>query len=90
LYYLKVKVKKIMLKIRLKRLGRKKRAFYKIVLMKSLSKRNGKSIEDLGYYDPFSKLLKINKHKVVHYINCGAYPTDTVRHLLLKSIFQNF
>jgi len=42
-----------MLKIRLKRLGRKKKAFYKLVLMPNLAKRDGKSIEDLGYYDPF-------------------------------------
>ena len=51
-----------MLKIRLKRLGRKKKAFYKLVLMPNLAKRDGKSIEDLGYYDPFKKLLHLKKH----------------------------
>jgi small subunit ribosomal protein S16 len=45
-----------MLKIRLKRSGRKGQAFYKIVLMENLSRRDGKSIQELGYYDPLKKL----------------------------------
>jgi len=73
-----------MLKIRLKRTGRKNNPFYRIVLMENLSKRNGKSIAELGYYDPIKKVIifdKVNLHK---YINVGAYPTDTVRHLIYK------
>ena len=75
-----------MLKIRLKRTGRKARPFYRIVLMENLSRRDGKSIAELGYYDPLKKLLKFNKVLLHKYVNCGAYPTDTVRHLIYKMI----
>jgi|EP01033_Poteriospumella_lacustris_P023475 small subunit ribosomal protein S16 len=73
-----------MLKIRLKRLGRKKKAFYKLVLMLNLAKRDGKSIEDLGYYDPFKKLLHLKKDRLLFYLKNGASPTNTVRHLIKK------
>nr|YP_009545366.1 ribosomal protein S16 [Mallomonas splendens]AYO28520.1 ribosomal protein S16 [Mallomonas splendens] len=75
-----------MLKIRLKKLGRKNKPFYRIVLMENLSKRDGKSIVELGYYDPISKSLNIDKISLHKYINCGAYPTDTIRHLIYKMI----
>jgi small subunit ribosomal protein S16 len=75
-----------MLKIRLKRSGRKGQAFYKIVLMENLSRRDGKSIQELGYYDPLKKIIKIDRIAFKHYIDCGAYPTDTVRHLMYKLI----
>jgi small subunit ribosomal protein S16 len=78
-----------MLKIRLKRTGRKKKPFYKIVLMENLSKRDGKSIAELGYYDPLRKILTFDKIALHKYINCGAYPTDTVRHLISKMIMEN-
>jgi len=73
-----------MLKIRLKRSGRKGKPFYRIVLMESLSKRDGKAILELGYYDPFKKIIKMDKAEIHKYINYGAYPTDTVRHLIYK------
>jgi small subunit ribosomal protein S16 len=75
-----------MLKIRLKRAGRKKKAFYKIVLMENLSKRDGKSLADLGYYDPIKKLLHFDTLTLYKYINFGAYPTNTVRHLIYQII----
>ena len=75
-----------MLKIRLKRTGRKNKPFYKIVLMENLSKRDGKSICELGYYDPIKKVMNFNKTELHKYINCGAYPTDTVRHLIYKML----
>ena len=75
-----------MLKIRLKRTGRKNKPFYKIVLMENLSKRDGKSVEELGFYDPLKKLISFNTLKVHKYINEGAYPTNTVRHLIYKSL----
>jgi len=50
-----------MLKIRLKRTGRKSKPFYKIVLMENLSKRDGKSIAELGYYIPFVNFLNLIK-----------------------------
>ena len=75
-----------MLKIRLKRTGRKSKPFYRIVLMENLSKRDGKSICELGYYDPIKKVMNFNKTELHKYINCGAYPTDTVRHLIYKML----
>lgn len=78
-----------MLRIRLKRIGRKKKPFYRIVLMESLSKRDGKSIIELGYYDPIRKLLNFDKVNLVKYINLGAYPSNTVRHLISKMINEN-
>ena len=71
-----------MLKIRLKRAGRKNRPYYKIVLMRNLSKRDGKAIVDLGYYNPLLKETYIEKALIYKYINCGAQPTSTVRHLI--------
>lgn len=75
-----------MLKIRLKRIGRKNRPFYKIVLMENLSKRNGKSIAEIGHYDPISKNINFEKTILQKHINNGAYPTNTVRHLIYKMI----
>jgi small subunit ribosomal protein S16 len=73
-----------MLKIRLKRTGRKKKPFYKIVLMENLSRRDGKAILELGYYDPIKKLIHFDKLNLHKYLNHGAYPTDTVRHLIYQ------
>ena len=73
-----------MIKIRLKRTGRKNKPFYRIVLMENLSKRDGKSIAELGYYDPLQKRVSFNKLELYKYLNNGAYPTATVRHLIYK------
>jgi small subunit ribosomal protein S16 len=75
-----------MLKIRLKRTGRKNNPFYRIVLMENLSKRDGKAIAELGYYSPLTKEIKFDTLNLHKYINCGAYPTDTVRHLIYKTL----
>lgn len=75
-----------MLKIRLKRTGRKHKPFYRIVLMENLSKRDGKAIAELGYYDPIQKILKFNKSLLHKYINYGAYPTNTMRHLISQMV----
>ena len=77
-----------MLKIRLKRAGRKKKPFYRVVLMESLSKRDGKAVEELGYYDPIKKIIDLNKDLLYKYLNVGAYPTDTMRHLIFKMLDQ--
>jgi small subunit ribosomal protein S16 len=77
-----------MLKIRLKRAGRKKKPFYRVVLMESLSKRDGKAIQELGYYDPIKKIIDLNKDLLYKYLNVGAYPTDTMRHLISKMLDQ--
>lgn len=73
-----------MLKIRLKRAGRKKKAFYKIVLMRNVGRRDGKAILELGFYDPFQNLLKFDRSNLLKYLKAGAHPTATVRHLIYK------
>lgn len=73
-----------MLKIRLKRIGSKKKPFYKIVLMENTYKRDGKVILNLGYYNVFKKIINLNKILLIKAIKNGAYPTNTVRHLIYK------
>jgi small subunit ribosomal protein S16 len=75
-----------MLKIRLKRIGRKRKPFYRIVLMENLARRDGKSIAQLGYYDPLTKILNFDNIALHKYLNHGAYPTNTVRHLIYKML----
>jgi ribosomal protein S16 len=56
--------------------------------MENLSKRDGRSILEIGYYDPVRKILKVDKVALHKYINYGAYPTNTVRHLISKMISE--
>ncbi|MBS4536075.1 30S ribosomal protein S16 [Clostridium sp. D2Q-14] len=73
-------------KIRLKRMGAKKKPFYRIVVADSRSPRDGRFIEELGYYNPISepKEFKIDADKAVKWLKDGAKPTDTV-----NSLFKN-
>jgi small subunit ribosomal protein S16 len=73
-----------MLKIKLKKIGRVKNPFYRIVVAETLNKRDGKIIYDLGYYDPFNKKLKIDHLTLYKYIKYGVYPTNSIRHLIYK------
>lgn len=70
-------------KIRLRRFGSKKNPFYRIVVSDSRSARNGKFIEELGYYNPLTepKLFKIDNEKALDWISKGAKPTDVVNKL---------
>jgi small subunit ribosomal protein S16 len=79
-----------MLKIRLKRIGRKKKPFYKVVVMENLSKRDGESLADLGYYDPINKKALFNLPLIHYYLKNGAYPTDTTRLLLKRNLLKFF
>lgn len=74
-------------KIRLKRIGAKKAPFYRIVVADSRSPRDGKFIEEVGYFNPCSEPneLSIKTESVQKWLNNGAQPTDTVRALLKKS-----
>ena len=75
-------------KIRLKRIGAKKTPFYRIVVADSRYPRNGRFIEEIGYYDPMTEpaaTIKIDADKAKQWIKNGAQPTDTVRTLLKKS-----
>ncbi|MDD4504158.1 MAG: 30S ribosomal protein S16 [Clostridiaceae bacterium] len=74
-------------KIRLKRMGAKKAPFYRVVVADSRSPRDGKFIEEIGYYNPISEPveIKIDAEKVKKWLGTGAQPSDTVRSLLKKS-----
>lgn len=74
----------LMLKLRLKKGGRKKQPAYRIVLTKSGSRRNGRPIENLGFYNPCSKKIFINVKRVQLRLAQGAQPTQTVQNILLK------
>lgn len=72
-----------MVKIRLKRVGAKKKPFYRIIVADSRSPRNGRFIEEIGYYNPIDKSqIKINTERAKQWIDTGAKPTDIVRKLL--------
>ncbi len=74
-------------KIRLRRMGAKKAPFYRIVVADSRYPRNGRFIEEIGFYDPMKEpaVLNVNNEKAAEWIKNGAQPTDTVRDLLKKS-----
>ena len=74
-------------KIRLRRMGAKKAPFYRVVVADSRYPRDGRFIEEIGYYDPTKEptVLKIDDEKVKSWIAKGAQPTDTVKALLKKN-----
>mgnify|MGYP001255133139 FL=1 len=74
-----------MLKIRLKKCGRKGQASYRIVAMPSATKRDGRAVEELGFYNPHTNEANINVLRVKSRLSQGAQPTETVRHLLKKA-----
>nr|YP_009243764.1 ribsomal protein S16 [Sargassum horneri]AKO62535.1 ribsomal protein S16 [Sargassum horneri]QJC59409.1 ribosomal protein S16 [Sargassum horneri]QNU09382.1 ribosomal protein S16 [Sargassum horneri]QNU09519.1 ribosomal protein S16 [Sargassum horneri]UVW81172.1 30S ribosomal protein S16 [Sargassum horneri] len=74
-----------MLKIRFKRTGRKKQPFYKIVVMDVRTKRDGKALEELGFYNPITKTLNINCERTISRLKNGVQPTEVVKNLLRKS-----
>ena len=71
-----------MLKIRLKRLGAKKAPTYRIIVINSTTKREGKPIEELGHYNPKTKEMKLDKVAALDWISKGAQPTQTVQYLI--------
>jgi small subunit ribosomal protein S16 len=75
------------LKIRLTRLGSKKRPFYRIIAVNSATRRDGRALDFLGYYNPMvdPAEIKVDKEKVQLWLDRGAQPTDTVRSLLKQS-----
>lgn len=74
-------------RIRLKRLGAKKAPFYRIVVADARSPRDGKFIEEIGYYDPTKEPtdLKIDEELAKKWLGNGAQPSDTVKRLLYKA-----
>ena len=76
-----------MVKIRLRRLGAKKAAFYRVVVADSRFPRDGRFIEEIGTYNPLTDPveIKIDSERAQQWIKNGAQPTDTVRVLLKKT-----
>lgn len=76
-----------MVKIRLRRMGAKKAPFYRIVVADSRYPRDGRFIEEIGYYNPIAEpvVLKVDGEKAKKWIDNGAQPTDTVKALLKKA-----
>lgn len=75
------------LKIRLTRMGSKKKPFYRIVAVNTESRRDGRALDYLGYYNPMTQPvdIKIDQEKVQLWMDRGAKPSDTVRSLLKQS-----
>ncbi|MFP4661136.1 MAG: 30S ribosomal protein S16 [Halanaerobiales bacterium] len=73
-------------KIRMRRMGSKRNAFYRLVVADSRKPRDGRFIEELGYYNPTTEpaTVKIDEEKALQWLNDGALPSDTVKSLLKK------
>ena len=76
-----------MVKIRLRRMGAKKAPFYRVIVADSRDPRDGKFVEEIGYYNPLTEPaeIKIDAEKADKWLKSGAQPTDTVKALLKKS-----
>jgi small subunit ribosomal protein S16 len=74
-------------KIRLRRMGAKKAPFYRVIVADERSPRDGKFIDEIGYYNPLKNPaeIKIDEEKAQKWINDGAQPTETVKSILKKS-----
>jgi small subunit ribosomal protein S16 len=86
LYFLK-EVKNMAVKIRLRRMGAKKAPFYRIVVADSRAPRDGRFIEEIGYYNPLTEPaeIKINEEKATKWVQNGAQPTDVVKRLFTQA-----
>lgn len=74
-----------MIKLRLKRYGKKREVSYRIVAMNSRDRRDGRPIEELGFYNPRTDETRLNVPAIVKRLQQGAQPTDTVRDILTKA-----
>lgn len=76
-----------MIKLRLRRMGAKKRPFYRIVAAEHSSPRDGRFIEVVGHYDPLTDppTIKVNAERAQHWLSVGAKPSPTVEGLLRKA-----
>jgi len=78
-------------KIRLRRMGSKKAPFYRLVVADSRSPRDGRFIEEIGYFNPIKEDLNIDQEKAVKWLKDGAQPSETVRALFKKAgVIQKF
>nr|YP_009316295.1 ribosomal protein S16 [Castilleja paramensis]ANJ04255.1 ribosomal protein S16 [Castilleja paramensis] len=74
-----------MVKLRLKRCGRKQRAIYRIVAIDGRSRREGKDLQKVGFYDPMKNQTYLNVPLILYFLERGAQPTGTVQNLLKKA-----
>uniref|UniRef100_UPI0031F3D6FB ribosomal protein S16 n=1 Tax=Tabebuia rosea TaxID=429709 RepID=UPI0031F3D6FB len=74
-----------MVKLRLKRCGRKQRAVYRIVAIDVRSRREGKDLGKVGFYDPMKNQTYLNVPVILYFLEKGAQPTGTVQNLLKKA-----
>ena len=78
-----------MIKLRLKKYGRKGQPCYRIVAMDSRTKRDGRAIEELGFYNPMTDETHLNFQRLIVRLKQGAQPTETVLNILTKAkIFE--
>lgn len=78
-----------MIKLRLKRYGKKRAACYRIVAINSRERRDGRPLEELGFYDPITNETRLQVEGIVRRLQQGAQPSDTVRRILEKAnIFE--
>ena len=74
-----------MIKIRLKRFGKKREASYRLVAMQSTSRRDGLPLEELGFYNPRTDEVRLETEAILKRLGQGAQPTETVRRILEKA-----
>nr|YP_010208034.1 ribosomal protein S16 [Pseudo-nitzschia americana]UBA15047.1 ribosomal protein S16 [Pseudo-nitzschia americana] len=74
-----------MLKLRLKRVGRKRAPSYRLVVIESSARRDGRPVEEVGYYNPISKQSHFDVAKIEKWLSYGVQPTETVASLLKKA-----
>nr|WRY72229.1 ribosomal protein S16 [Sclerocactus unguispinus] len=79
-----------MVKLRLKRCGRKQRAFYRIVAIDVRSRREGRDLMTVGFYDPIKNQTDLNPAATLYFLEKGAQPTKTVYHILRREGIFNF
>jgi len=80
-------------KIRLKRMGAKNNPFYRVVIADSRSPRDGKVIEEIGYYNPVKQPaeIQVDEERALYWLKTGAQPSETVKALLKKTgVWQKF
>lgn len=74
-----------MLSLKLKRIGKKHQASFRLIVDEKRHKMYGRNVEDLGWYNPRSKKYELKKERISHWLGAGAQPTDTVHNLLVTA-----
>jgi len=79
-----------MLKMRLKLCGRKRQPTFRIIVIPNTSKRDGKAIAEVGFYNPLTKEIRLDIKMIINFFRIGVKPTKTVQNLLFKAKILNF